>query len=67
MIYLLWSGHNQVIKSPFAGPEYNREALTKEQKEFHSRFDKNIAEAIKVKLEQLTPAKKGTFEQNARH
>ena len=40
MIYLLWSGHNQVIKNPFAGPEYNREALTKEQKEFHSRFNR---------------------------
>ena len=69
MIYLLWSGHNQVIKSPFdaAGPDYNREALTAEQKEFHSRFDKNIKEAFKVKAETMTPAKEATFEQDARH
>ena len=69
MIYILWSGHNQVIKSPFdaAGPDYNRDALTAEQKEFHSRFDKNIKEAFKVKTETMTPAKGETFEQDARH
>ena len=69
MIYLLWSGHNQVIKSPFdaAGPDYNREALTAEQKEFHSRFDKNIKEAFKVKTEKMTPAKEAAFTQDVRH
>ena len=67
MIYLLWSGHNQVIKNPFAGPEYNCEAVTAEQKNFHELHAKNIATAIKVKMEQLTPAKKVTFEQSARH
>ena len=67
LLYLLWSGHNEIIKSPFGKGTYDCANLTKDQNNFIEPNAKYVSDASKVKEENMTPAKKQTFKQDIHH